>query len=172
MKRIIVHAALALALTIGIATAAYADPIVVLGDSGQVANAIDGLVVDGQTYNVMFEDRATSTTFQDNSSGASAAANAIATALNGTTAAYVLITGIGSGSSFVVQNNGSLGVLGTSYGIAGNWQLLYNVDDVSVAVFTSVPVPEPGSFALLGSGLFALGLIRFASRRRVHRQDL
>lgn len=126
--------------------------------SGQVATAIDGLVVDGKTYNVTF-DQSYSTAFEGSPSGALDATNAIDAALNGTTAVYVNVPGLGNTLAFTVEDSGDFGVSGANSGSAGTWHLFStNFDDQSVAQFTAVSgVPEPAIWAMMLLGCFSLG---------------
>jgi hypothetical protein len=147
-------------------SAAQGSPVVVY--SGNVATAVDGVVVNGVTYNVTFGEPPDSL-FDGDATDATTAIDEIDAALNTTTAEYVTLQGCCSINQFIVEDAGTYnGILTTSYGAAGNWG---NFDptasgDTSVAEFTVAPAatPEPSSLALFGTGV--LSLVGVARRRR------
>ena len=152
------------AATLAFATvSAQAAPVVIL-QSAQVASAVDGLVVDGITYNVTFAAFTSDTTFNGNAAGAQAAVSALDAALNGTTADFVAEPGVGSIDNFIVEDNGlESGIETSSLLKSGQWQNLGAVpQDNSTAVFTVASAPEPP----VGFLLPAVGALAFALRLR------
>ena len=144
-----------------VTAAAHAAPIVVLANS-QVVKEVDGIVVDGSTYNVTFVADAVDHTFDNNAIGESIAATELENALNATTAPYVNLAGVGTINQFVVGDILTGGIELTSFFAAGNWQSVGIVEnDGSAAVFTPVsPMPEPATLLLFAAGLAALVVLR------------
>jgi hypothetical protein len=183
MFALILMTASAIAVLVGVAPAAHASPTVILLNP-QVASEIEGLVVDGATYNVIFQLVTSEPTFQGNSAGALDAANAIDTALNATTASFVSI-GLSlndfiSINNFDVLDDGSIGVLGANLNsVAGAWAILSTSTPAStygsVAVFTPVPAPPIGrlrDFLVIGGALLGVRLLGRGRRRGLPRTHI
>jgi hypothetical protein len=144
-------------------TIAFAAPIVIY--SGVVADAIDGVVVNGIAYDVTFADNFTDTTFANNAPAVATAASEVDAALNATTAEFVSIPGIGNINNFVIGDRLAGGTTVTSFSAEHNWQnegSIFQFGSGADSVFTKVP--EPASVATLGAGLLGLGLYRRGKR--------
>ncbi len=149
---------------------AHATPVVTY--SGVVASEVDGIVVNGVTYDVTFVADAVDSLFDNDPTDALTAADELGAALNATSAAYVALQECCAINEFIVEDAGAyLGVGVTSHGYAGNWQLYTPPfgEDGSVAVFTVAPTPEPSGLVLLGSGVLGLAA---AGRRRIFARKL
>ena len=147
---------------------AVPNPVVVLASS-QVVSAVDGLVVDGVTYNVTFSANGIDHTFDNNPNAEGVAAAELQNALNGTGAAFVQVTGAGSINQFVVGDILFGGLEVESGFVAGNWQNAgFVTRDSSAAIFTPVPpvtgrpqIAEPGSLPVLAIGLAGFVMVRW-----------
>jgi PEP-CTERM motif len=132
--------------------------------SGVVATAIDGVVVNGVTYNVTFAFDVTDTTFANNAAAVATAVSEVNAALNGTIAEFVSVPGLGSIDNFTIGDRFAGGTTVANDAGAGTW---HNVGSIAFApdsnsVFTPA-VPEPSTWAM---GLIGFGLMGFLGYRK------
>lgn len=145
----------------GLGQQVLAAPIVVLDDP-RVARQILNLNVLGTFYNVTFNNVGDSTFISD-TTGATAARDAINAALNQTTADLVRILNTGvSVNNYGVQDSPTSTVRGVSFFVAGNWQASAGTFLLApIAQFQLAEVPLPATLALLGIGLAGIGYQRY-----------
>jgi hypothetical protein len=139
--------------------------------SGAGATAIDNLVIDGSTYDILFVEDGTAgasaDTFIGNQSDATAAANAINSALNGADAQMIGLQ-LGEGSSIVYGVLYETATCVESLFQNNDWTAVgeNGVDGGSdVAEFTPVGAPEPASLSLFAAALAGLAGVRRRRRR-------
>ena len=177
----VISMALAAALALSLSTAANAVPTLV--GTTTDPTAIDGLMVDGTTYNVTFSTT-TLNTFTESSPLSVDAASALTAALNTLSvtelastpvsteyaldvdnsstsfdAAVCLVSGNSSAPCAVgAWGSGSVGS-GAGLGLSGDNSLDFEAADFSTAS-TTTGVPEPLTFTLFGAGLAGIGAMR------------
>lgn len=133
--------------------------------NSQVVSAINGISIDGTTYNVTFGQDTLDSTFFGNSTGATDAANAIDAALNTSTAAFVWLgnASVSINNFTVLTDNSYDGPSGTSFSEVGTWRISGSYLG-STAQFTKVP--EPATLLLLALGLLPLAFFAADRKRR------
>ncbi len=163
-------AAVAIAL-IAAGQPAFADPLdfdfTFTGDKvdpGTVTGEIEGLTNNGTSAaTAVFITSATIPI----PSPISPTYNLVQNVLGGTNS-FTVTNGVVTAVNFAAGNDSTYGLsLGTNSGVFVNHstvQVIANVNSLSGITFT--PVPEPSALALLGTGLFVVGLVGRASRRR------
>jgi hypothetical protein len=146
--------------------AARADTIVT---SGLYVTGIDGITINGTTYDVTF-GTPDDTTFSSNPLDALSMATEIANDLSpyATVAdtAYNTITfvGVDGGANVSVAQVGSIGTIGLSYA-SYSFRPVFNPSVYSWAEFSVVSTPEPGTSMLTLTGLGLLGLMMVMRKR-------
>jgi hypothetical protein len=172
----------------GVLAASHVSAATLVGTTSD-ATGIDGLVVDGVTYDVTFVHASYDTvyastppTFIGNQSGAFDAASALATALNAlgvqylaglstplewATVPYELLTGVTAYACFDPSNSFCFGTPWVpeiyGEGTGGNSFTFYYID---YTVFTSSATPLPAALPLFATGLGGLGLLGWRRKRK------